>query len=359
MKATLDPQVVELWGSQWRKYWRSGVRERHHFSLDMVHIEAYRSHLGNAATDRAGQEYLFVDFIDRQPPRDWWLISPTRETRVYVKQPDLTSGGGTGSSWLRTVPPESYWGALQTFETPNVRYEFPERDADLIMNVAPNIEAHHNTLLEILNLTPLEEGSRFTVRMAPHPRQGRSTRSSTLYLTSPLLASKPAYLSDEAYVERMVVDQLTALSVNRASNWRRWSDNLQWSTLIWALRSQLTERLTGAPSPWFIQSEPFFIEYGADRFPMALEEITRIRKPKVDPDHRHIFWQQIGAELVLDYGIEIHGTESIPRLIHAFNKSRNWEQLVQDTYGVSLSEFEQGFNHYLSARYGWTVESKQ
>lgn len=350
----VDPIIAENWLPLWRKYWRGNIEQRRHFSLTLNHIDQYRF---NTVVDEGGngqnqREFLFAEFIDNRAPLDWWLVSPTRETRIYAQTSQPKTNSFVDAAWVRTVPPASYWGEPQSFQTTNISYEFYERDRALIQTMAPAIDEHYQQLFSLLELPLLEDERRFTIRITPEPRQGRGARSTTLYITSPLLATKPASLSDQEYVERYIVEQMTAFAVNRASN-RRGIDSLQWSTVIWALRSQLEEALLDKPSPWFIQSEPTFIEYGAERLPITLDDITRIRRPKIDPDRRHIYWQQISAELVIKYAFETYGVHSAPTLIQEFSRSRNWEQLIPNVYGTSSDDFERRFNQFVAQRYAW------
>lgn len=342
---TIDPAHVETWGPTWRKYWRGSTRERQSLALEIIHIESAQLATGTGDSTR---EYIFAEVADRQPPRDWWLVSPTRETRVY------TQAATPDGRWVRTIPPDSYWGQSQRLDTEHVRFEYYERDESLVAVVAPDIEEHYKRLFDLLALEPLNEQIKFTVRILPHPRQGRGGRSTVVFMTTPMLSAKPLHMSEEEYVERYVVHQLTALAVNRVARWRGSADNLLWSSVMWALRNQLEAELLGSDSPWFMEHEATFAEYGKLMHPMSLEAITEIRKPKLERDSRHIYWQQIGAELMIRYAIESYGLETTVGIITQFNQTRNWDQLISATFGVSLEEFEAGFAAYVKQRYEWS-----
>lgn len=330
-ESLVDKDVFDLWIIEWRKYWRGNAVDRHQFSHEIVHVEPI------------GQQ-IFVDMIDSQPARDWWQTSPLRETRIYSYH---------DGQWIRSVPPEGYWGKRLSLETRHIHYGYSERDQALVATVAPEVDHAYEKLLKLLALDPIDQRRKIGVHLAPNPRRGRAARSTQIYVTSPLLATMPARLSDSEYIQRFILEQLVALSVNRATDWVGNSQILHWSTIMWAIRGQLTDRLIGMPSPWFAQNEPVFEEYGRQRFPIQLDQLTAISNRRETPDKRHMYWQQISAELLISYMLDTFGEDRLIALVDGFGEHRSWDTLIPAVFGVSQNEFEEEWNRYLGTRYDW------
>ena len=62
--------------------------------------------------------------------------------------------------------------------------------------------------------------------------------------------------------------------------------------------------------------------------------------------------QSIALATLIDYAVITYGREHLPVLVASLSRYESWETLLPSVYGVSATEFEAGWQHYLGTRYG-------
>lgn len=59
----------------------------------------------------------------------------------------------------------------------------------------------------------------------------------------------------------------------------------------------------------------------------------------------------VGLTTVLDYAVATYGRKQLPVLVGALGEHERWETLIPAVFGVSMDEFESGWQAYLAAQY--------
>ena len=62
--------------------------------------------------------------------------------------------------------------------------------------------------------------------------------------------------------------------------------------------------------------------------------------------------QTVLLATLVDYVVATYGREQLPALVAGLGQFSSWETLLASVYGVSVAEFEAGWQAYLAARYG-------
>jgi hypothetical protein len=66
--------------------------------------------------------------------------------------------------------------------------------------------------------------------------------------------------------------------------------------------------------------------------------------------------KEVALATVVAYAATAYGPERIPLLIARIDKHGSWETLIPAVFGVSMAEFEAGWQDYLAERYGVPAE---
>ena len=326
-----DPQVTSSWLGEWRDYWRTDRAERRAFATELLNV-------------RVADGLIFATVRVARPAIDWWQTSPYEETRIYRQ---------TATGWVRTVPAAEFWGEPRAVETPNLRFEFHARDEPMVEAVAPRIEATFQAIYQTLGVAIPVRTRKLTIRIAPTPHRGWSGFRNRIDLTVPLLARRSADTSESAHLERYLTSQMVSLTVSRFMNRTSSAYIYRWGVMAWAARGWLEAKQLGAPSPWYRQNEPVFLDYSRSQLPLALHDITRRRAKGEVVDPNRIYWQYLAAYSVIDYAVETYGHEQLPILLKGWGKHNTWDELIPALYNTSVAEFEAGWNQYLAEQYGW------
>ena len=98
--ALIDPDVGRAWAREWREGWGASA----------VSGRVHATKLGPAhrIDDGLVQAQVYVS----TPRTNWWQAEDLRETRFYRE---------ANGMWLRTAPPDSYWGEPLTLHTDSFR----------------------------------------------------------------------------------------------------------------------------------------------------------------------------------------------------------------------------------------------
>jgi hypothetical protein len=60
----------------------------------------------------------------------------------------------------------------------------------------------------------------------------------------------------------------------------------------------------------------------------------------------------VAVATLLEYAVVAYGYEQLPVLLASLARHDDWDTLLPAVYGISASEFEQGWHAYLAKEYG-------
>ena len=305
----------------------------------------------------------------------------------------------TTDGWVRTTPRPELWGPMQRRETRFFRFHFYERDAAAVAVVADGIDAFYTGLREDLALPPPDDAEPLTIDVTVPEAPQLDMLSiyfvrDSLELPSPELVpvlenATPAQALAEtvhrALIQHLFQQPAVQLGVRRywylllegmrvrqlrqASNQTAWyADNLRWLYTEWpairrgdrALRPGEADWLChistgGTPliATWLLPDD-CSEETAAQLLaamplpPQHIADLTMIPVIRASQEHWMVHWQRraILASIV-DYGVTTYGRQTLPRLLQAMTVYDDWDTLIPAVYGVSVTEFENGWLAYI------------
>ena len=324
--ALLDLPSADRWQWEWRDYWSLAPADFADLGLSVQRV------------DRQG-EFVRVATLVTRPSTKWWRSSPYREIRFYRETP---------TGWLRTLPPESYWGAQQIRETAHLRFEYRTQDAAVIEPQVDRLEALYQELYQFLALDP-DTREKWTFILVPDRTDGRTSDYYRTEYTSPALSEVPAMLSDQEYVAQMMVSSMASQAVYGASPNRR-NYLHTWEMVVWSLYGWLRSDLLDQRSPWHAQAQVVFKAALPERLPLRLADIENWPDDN-RPAQERIMRQYMVSESIIDFAMHTYGRSTMPALLTGLEQERDWERLTTTVFGVSASAFEAAWNRYLAQTY--------
>jgi hypothetical protein len=69
-----------------------------------------------------------------------------------------------------------------------------------------------------------------------------------------------------------------------------------------------------------------------------------------------VWGQTVALATFIEYAVATYGRERLPELVAGLGQSDSWETLVPAVFGVSVAQFEEGWQLYLSAHYGVSLD---
>jgi hypothetical protein len=326
-----------------------------------------------------------------------------RQTRFYRL---------TAEDWRRTMPDADLWGAPRRLESTYFVFHYRQNDAEVVNEVAPQIDALYEELRHNFGLTPDAEKLVIEVTVARETGTFSAIpwQRDPLFVPSPALYLAPVELTDADILAQSIMLPLIEYMGERAIKvhaipphwqsllrgvklWQLWDLEMplaQWRNDIVKLLYievptadlkrqpvQLLARYTelcamhrlwmqwpllvGIPldcTEW----EPLSWLQG-----MSLVYIPRIRLDQLtlprtgqyhyfDQDHVHDFYpyhssEAVKAAILVEYAVSVYGYEPLPLLLSGMAQYSTWDTLLPSAYGASSSEFEEGWRAYLTAHY--------
>lgn len=324
--ALLDLPTADRWQWEWRDYWSLAPADFADLGLTVQRI------------DRQGELVRVATLVTR-PSTKWWRSSPYREIRFYREAP---------AGWLRTLPPDSYWGAQQSRETAHLRFEYRTQDAEVIEPQVDRLEALYQELYQFLALDP-DTREKWTFILVPDRTDGRTSDYYRSEYTSPALSEVPAMLSDQEYVAQMMVSSMASQAVYGASPNRR-NYLHRWEMVVWSLYGWLRSDLLDQRSPWHAQAQTVFKAALPDRLPLRLDDIENWPDDN-RPAQERIMRQYMVSESIIDFAMHTYGRSTMPAFLTGLERERDWDRLITTVFGVSASTFEAAWNRYLAQTY--------
>lgn len=330
--------VDERVSSSWRRIWRE--RAETGLETDAPERAAGSPQILSVRQDR---ELVLAELLVHQPQVGRWQVSPYRETRFYRQ---------TDAGFQRTLPDSSFWGPGYLLETDNLRFAFTARDAAVMDGLTEEMQAVFVELHEILGYELPSDDKKLKISIQPDLVTGAGLYENRLELASPHLAQIPAGLSADTYLSYLIVNRMAYLIMYRNTFWGiDPPDTYRWREMQWGLRRWLENRYVAEAWPWNAQADALFRAQAAQNLPLSLADITLL--PEGHPHNREYYmWRNAVAKSVVAYAVDTYGTEKLPQLVRGLARYYTWSDLLGGVYGVSIDEFEAGWNRYLTTKYG-------
>ncbi|RIK36940.1 MAG: hypothetical protein DCC55_25795 [Chloroflexi bacterium] len=328
LASLVDGYVQPRFQDEWRVGWNAENEEYAPRNTTLLNAEAVSDLI---------QVQVKVEQVNPQ----WWISSPHRETRFYRQ---------VGAGWVRTVPTAEFWGEQRVLETNHLRFEFYDHDLPAVLAMVDRVETAYVQAHAWLGIPVPKEEEKITFAIRPDLVRGWSGSGNRLHLTTPALARVPAELSDADYLAHQLISRVTTRTFNRLFTDYERTNTYQWRTMLWALNGWVRSELVGQRSPWHQQAELLFEREMANKLPLRLSDIEN-RYPSWRVDQQGMMLDYVRAESVVVYTMNELGRDRLRELVMAFHQHGSWIGLVTDLFGVTVAEFEAGWNDYLTERY--------
>ncbi|MEZ4863199.1 MAG: hypothetical protein R3C14_17905 [Caldilineaceae bacterium] len=331
----LDMPAAERWQWEWRDYWSLSAANFTDLATTVQHVA------------RQGK-LVQVETLVSRPSTRWWQSSPYREIRFYRE---------SAGRWVRTLPPQSYWGAQHVAETEHLRFEYYAYDAPAIEPQMAKLETVYVDLHQRLELDP-DYQYKWTFALIPDRSSGRMGPFYRYEYTSPALSEVPNELSDQDFVAQMMVSTMASRAVYGGAILSRRSYLNRWEMLVWALYGWLRTDLLQQRSPWHAQAQAIFRESIEHQLPLTLDDLERWPESN-RPAQERVMRQYMVSESLIDFAMTTYGRDKLPRLLQGLERYREWDQLTAEVFGVSTVTFATGWNGYLEKTYLQSSMDKQ
>jgi hypothetical protein len=325
--ALIDPSVGRAWPLEWREGWGAKGSGR-----------TYATSLG---TTQLLEEGLVQAEVHVSAPRsNWWEAEELRETRFYRDANEM---------WLRTLPPDDYWGERMTLNTDLFVFDYYARDAESVEAAAAQIDDVYTELLQAVGLDSPPDGRPVEVRVRSRLSRTRGSTDGTVDVLSPILSQVPADISDADYLANRVFSRVTSEALRAASSH---ASSHRWAFFFSVMRNWLVEDLLGQPTHWLVEADDVFRADMADARSLRLSDLDTYYVGGT-PGRETVLWRYAAAGSLLDYIVAQEGEDVLPELVRGLSQVRSWPLLIESVFGVSETEFEAGWNDYLASEYGF------
>ena len=291
-------------------------------------------------------ELTLAEVILHESPPSWRMNIPYRETRFYQE---------TDDGWRQIRPDDLFWGTPIQRETTHLRFEFLARDAATVEPLLTQMDALYVTAHTLLGIELSAPATKLTIEITPERITGRGIYEDRVRVTSPLMAQIPNELSATTFLAHQIASRLLSLIINNQSATQTIEPAIegsflaQWRVMRRGLRSWLQQELLAERWPWDQQAATFFREtYQADQ-PLTLGVLWWGNGQQFS-EPEQMMWQSAVAEAVIDYAVDTHGPAILPQLWRGFHRYETSADWVNGVFGLTVEEFEAGWNQYLAER---------
>jgi hypothetical protein len=327
-ESLIDPSVDQAWMREWRDDWGASGATGRPYGLELGAIQRVNEDLVRAE--------VFVHFSHR----NWWQTAENRETRFYRNVHGL---------WLRTLPPEDFWGVPLTLRSEHYIFHYYSPDLESVKAAAPVLDTAYAGLNEILGLADSPEDVPITVVVEPGFVRSRGWESGILALTSPLLSRVPVGMTDADYLADRIFRQVSSAAMHEtAPN----AANRRWAFVFTVVRGWLGAELLRQPSAWRAEIQEVFRAYSPTIYPLELADIDEYYAGGV-PGRDTVLWRYAATSTVLDYVVDEYGESSLQDLLEGFSHFGTWGGLIESVLSISEDEFTESWNKYLAVEYGF------
>ncbi|HXF65019.1 MAG TPA: hypothetical protein VNK95_25555 [Caldilineaceae bacterium] len=318
---------------------------------------------------------------------------PSGEIIAY-QTADVYAEGAAG--WQRVTPSLALLGPQQTLATRYFQLRYYAVDAEIARALASRLDALYEQACASFGLSPTFLSHQMEVELVMDSRKAvgyvwlftSRGASEAIRLPSPLLLRLPV---DQPAAEAMY--QAATGSVVRAVLWYAAPQmqldvrEFQWKPLldaiylwqVWQAGGALADEretlihqyYSAVPSPDAIAACRADLFWQRATWPVLqicsdlAAQATRVaegRLPARPPNQlmqlatadngsgMRPWGETVALELLVEYAVARYGVERLPALLRALDDYGAWDGLLQAVYGVSASDFEQGWQDYVDAQ---------
>jgi len=333
----IDTRADGDWRRDYRRSWR-------------------RLHAGNQQPPTAQLEavemhdsYAVVATRTTYPDSVWGAI-PYRQYQFYRQVDGI---------WLRTFPPDPFWGESHVLETPHLRIVYRDWDAAVVRAAAPRLESAYTTLFELVDLDPPVAGEpidgeyhdgKLTLQIVPRTTHSWSGNDTHIEIPSYVSIVSHPSLSDVDAFTQSVLSGMVFQTLREVRRPHDWSYAALWNATFAGLHSWLLNEVSGHPSLWDQRAETLLQEKLSGRSALKLTDLSYSPLPNETPEEW--LWRMKAGEVLVDYVVTTHGQEQLPTFLAGLSRYNSWRQLADALYNVSMAEFEADWNAFVWDRYG-------
>lgn len=321
----IDPNVDEMWISEWRDNWRDGSRNAFDYKARVIDVRPAGDLM--RATIEAEHESV-----------DWEQTSRYREERFYRR---------VGQDWVRTVPPRAYWGEPRQLETAHLRFTYYEHDAAIVEAAAPQLDSAYAAMYEMLGIEGPPAG-KLLVAVQPYPARRWGSVVDGLDVTSPVFEQIPVGQSQADYLAYEVTNWFTYRALRDAAPSSAARYLYRWPILVWGLRGWLREELLEPATPW--RTEALQVLRESNALPFSLSNVTELRS-KERPTREEVIVRYLAAESFVAFVVDTYGEDRLPEFMAAIVRYGSWDEIIQKLYGHSSAKFVADWNLYVMEYY--------
>jgi hypothetical protein len=329
--------------------------------------------------------------------------SAQRQTRFYRR---------TATGWVQTAPDAALWGTERSLETPHFVFHFRQNDAQAVIAFAPQIDELNTTMRRNFGLPIMPTSQKLEIEVSVTEPPGHATAllraPNRILVPSPAVYLAPVELTDadllaQSIALSMVEQMLAQAKLAQAKEdhaipsswwplldglrlWQMWDLNLPlalWRTEVvqWLYLDVPTSRpeepitlpdrymeLCAVHKLWLPTPMEINIPFlctelnGEDAHllpqvwldpPAHLDELTSRSSAEllVDPPAASHPGRTVALATLIEYAVATYGRDRLPILVAGLGQYDSWDTLLPAVYGVSPTEFEAGWQAYLTTHY--------
>jgi hypothetical protein len=326
-----------------------------------------------------------------------------RQTRFYRR---------TATGWVQTAPDAALWGPQRSLATPYFVYHFRQNDVQTVIAVAPQMDALYRILWRNFGLPIIPTPKKLVIEVSVTQSPGFAilgfSKPHRFVVPSPAVYWAPVELTDADLLAQSIalplLEQVLAQAGEHHAISATWQPMLRGLRLwqVWELELPLAAwrenvvqwiyidgpvtapgqsfvlpdryaKLCAAYKLWMASPAQLNIplscarpEWEEQSFPLwrLRDPLTRLDQLVVplrpgeyieEPDSLHQVFhpgQTVALATLVEYAVAAYGRERLPALVAGLGQYENWDTLIPAVFGVSATEFEAGWQAYLTAHYG-------
>ena len=321
----IPPDNAQIsWHDDWLDGWPHGVSSADTPTRQLTDLTV----LG----DRAIATALVVN-----PTDEFWQQGAYYEKHFY----QYTSQG-----WTHATLTPAIWGKQESLATAHLRFEYYELDKHTVRAIAEQMDAAYVTLYRLLDLDLSQNHETLTFWVVPDDVTSLISVGYQQKVTSPMVARVPVDYTDTDFVAQLIVERMTYMAAREAVSLTGKPYQYRWERMSWALNGWLQQELLGRRTLWHQQARNLFYTTGNAALPAHLGDIIDLDMNEW-PARNDMMRHYMSAESVVAYIADEFGRDRLAILARGFGVHSTWADLIPAVLGVSVAEFEAGWNRHL------------
>ncbi|MCC6454493.1 MAG: hypothetical protein IT328_06090 [Caldilineaceae bacterium] len=316
----------------------------------------------------------------------------------------------TAEGWLHTAPDVTWWGVQRQFESTYFVFEFRKRDAGVVAEAAPQVDAMYAKMRRDFGLAATPPGGKAIIEISPTELPGvalpRSNPAGRFVVPSPALYLAPATVSDAELVLQSIALQLSAAVIEETvvqyqifwvhdenilsalQLWALWDLDLplaEWheEVVAWRLGAMQAgkpgsvtalpshyEELCAIHNVWLAAPSLLSIPLTCtelDRAPLLSPSPVGLSATRLEELTARIFredsilpggilwpspsWATVMLATLFDYTVSSYGREQLPIFLAGLGHYRDWPAFSLAVFDTPSSELAADWYAYLVAHY--------